>query len=78
MRLKGVASYHKSFATHLFLVKNKPQLSNKLRVVAVILKGDKAESLRAARFAVDHNGGIDDLSKFGKENTHRIRRGLRR
>ena len=74
---RGVDTHHKVFATHLFLIKNESQLSNKLRVVAVILKGNKAESFGSTRFAVDHNRGVDDLSEFGKEDTHRICRGLR-
>ncbi len=77
MSLKGSTHITKIPATHLFLVKDKSQFSNKLRVVAVILKGDKAESFRSASFTVDHDRGIDDLSKVGKENTHRIRCRLR-
>jgi hypothetical protein len=65
-------------ATDLFLIENESQLTNELRVVAVILKRNKAESLRSAGFTVDHDGGVDDLSVFGKETTHGIRRGLRR
>lgn len=65
-------------ATDLFLIENEPQFANELRVVAVILKGDKAESLGSASFAVDHDCGIDDLSECGKESTHGIGRGLRR
>ena len=57
-------------ATDLFVIQNESQLANKLRVVAVILKCNEAESLGSASFTVDHNGGVDNLSELGKENTH--------
>ncbi len=56
--------------THLLIIENEPQLPNELSVVAVIFKGDKAESFGPARLAVHHNRGVNDLSIFGKEGTH--------
>jgi hypothetical protein len=77
MSLEGFDTHHRVPVTDLFLIKNKSHLSNELRVAAVILKGNKAESFRSARLTVDHDRGIDDFSKFGKESTHSFRRGLR-
>ncbi len=54
---------------HLLVVKNESELSNKLSVIAVIFKGEKAESL-AARLAVHHYRGVNDLSIFGKEGRY--------
>ena len=56
--------------THLLIIKNEPQLSNELTVVAVIFKRDKAKSLRPARLTVHHYRGVYHLSIFGKEGPH--------
>jgi len=66
------------FDFNLFVIEDESQLANELRVVAVILKGDEAETLGSASLAIDHDGGVDDRSEFGKESPHGIGRALRR
>ena len=59
---------------HLLVIQDEVRLPDELVRVAGILEGDETETLGSARFAVDHNGTINDLAVLGEERPHRVRR----